>query len=146
VHLHSDDFWHFIKNGAIAPYLPEAHQQNKVVIDVLAKVADRYARGGYFVVLDGIIGPWFLQPFKELTLPLHYIVLSLPVSIAIQRCRNRAADTLTDPKAIRELHQQFSSLGELEHHNLRTDRHHPQETLDEVIRALQGGAFRLFSP
>lgn len=31
VHLHADDFWHYIKTGWIAPYLPEAHQQNTVV-------------------------------------------------------------------------------------------------------------------
>ena len=55
VHLHSDDFWHFIKNGAIPPYLPEADRQNSVVIDALAKAAASYARGGYFVIVDGIM-------------------------------------------------------------------------------------------
>lgn len=45
VHLHCDDFWHFIKNGAIPPYLPEAHEQNAVVVDVLTKVAATYAHG-----------------------------------------------------------------------------------------------------
>jgi len=60
VHLHSDDFWHFIKHGAIQPYLPEAHCQNEVVLNVLANVAAGYAKGGYFVIVDGIVGPWFL--------------------------------------------------------------------------------------
>jgi hypothetical protein len=44
VHLHADDFWHFIKYGAVAPYLPEAHEQNRIVVDVLAKAAEAYAR------------------------------------------------------------------------------------------------------
>lgn len=26
VHLHTDDFWHYIRRGWIAPYLPEAHR------------------------------------------------------------------------------------------------------------------------
>ncbi|OWU61254.1 shikimate kinase, partial [Staphylococcus aureus] len=39
VHLHSDDFWHFIKNGAIQPYLPEANAQNAIVMDALTKAA-----------------------------------------------------------------------------------------------------------
>ncbi len=43
VHLHTDDFWHFIKNGVIPPYLPEAHEQNIVVVDVLTKAAAGYA-------------------------------------------------------------------------------------------------------
>ncbi len=36
VHLDSDAFWHFIKQGWIAPYLSEAQAQNQVVIEVLA--------------------------------------------------------------------------------------------------------------
>ncbi|MGR6034988.1 MAG: AAA family ATPase [Candidatus Nitrosoglobus sp.] len=80
VHLHSDDFWHFIKNGAIQPYLPEAQEQNAVVMNVLAGGAEGYAKGGYFVVVDGIIGPWFLQPFRRLAAPLHYVVLRPPLA------------------------------------------------------------------
>ena len=63
VHLHCNDFWHFIKKGAIPPYLPESHKQNGVVMAVIAQAANGYARGGYFVAVDGIIGPWFLDAF-----------------------------------------------------------------------------------
>jgi hypothetical protein len=42
---------------------------------VLAKAAERYAQGGYFVVVDGIVGPWFIHPFKSLKQPVHYVVL-----------------------------------------------------------------------
>ncbi|WP_414476493.1 ATP-binding protein [Microvirga sp. M2] len=145
VHLHADDFWHFIKNGAVAPFLPEAHGQNAVVIDVLAKAAERYAKGGYFVVLDGIIGPWFLEPFNTLSVPLHYVVLRPPLDVAIRRCRERGGTTLTDPVPITALYQQLSCLGELERHVLRTDGHSPQDTLSEVINAVHSGALRLVS-
>ena len=56
VHLHAHDFWHFIRKGAIPPYLPEAHKQNEVVMAVLAQAAEGYAKGDYFVVVDGIVG------------------------------------------------------------------------------------------
>ena len=143
VHLHSDDFWHFVKNGAIPPYLPEAHQQNAVVMDVLAGVAEGYAKGGYFVVVGGIIGPWFLQPFKAITAPLHYVVLRPPLDVAILRCQERGGDTLTDPEPITALHQQFSSLGQLEKHILSTDGQARHDTLSMVIEAVEGGKFRL---
>lgn len=143
VHLHADDFWHFIKHGAVAPYLPEAHEQNSVVVNVLAKAAEGYANGGYFVIVDGIIGPWFLPPFKALAMPLHYIVLRPPLDVAIQRCRERGGDTLTDPAPITALHQQLSSLGELEKHIFRTEGHSREETLNKVIEAVHSGAFRL---
>jgi len=142
VHLHSDDFYQFIKNGAIPPYLPEAHEQNVVVIDVLTKVAAGYASGGYFVVLDGIVGPWFLESLKKITAPLHYVVLRPPLEVAVRRCQERGDDTLTD-RAITALYQQLSSLGPLERHVLSTDGHTREDTLSAVVKAVQSGAFRL---
>lgn len=64
VHLHSDDFWHYIRQRRIAPYLPQAHQQNQVVIDALAQAASAYAAGSYQVICDGIVGPWFIDLFR----------------------------------------------------------------------------------
>jgi cytidylate kinase len=143
VHLHSDDFWHFIKNGAIPPYLPEAHDQNTVVIEVLANAAARYASGGYFVIVDGIVGPWFLAPFKQIAASVHYVVLRPPLDVAIRRCQERGGDTLTDPGPITELHRQLSSLGQLERHILSTGMLSRKGTLGAVIKAVQSGAFRL---
>ncbi|MEH2537556.1 MULTISPECIES: ATP-binding protein [unclassified Bradyrhizobium] len=143
VHLHSDDFWHFIKNGALPPYLPEAHDQNIVVVDVLTKVAAGYAGGGYFVIVDGIVGPWFLRPFKKVAAPLHYVVLRPSLDVAIRRCQERGGDTLADPGPITELYHQLSSLGPLERHVLSTDGHTPKDTLNAVINAVQSEAFRL---
>jgi energy-coupling factor transporter ATP-binding protein EcfA2 len=143
VHLHADDFWHFIGHGAVAPYLPEAHEQNRVVIDVLAGAAGRYASGGYLVVVDGIIGPWFLDAFKLLAAPLHYIVLRPELDIAIGRCRERGGDTLTDPETIADMHAQFSLLGPLEKHVLNTADGDPAQVLDMVCAAMDTGRFRL---
>ncbi len=30
VHLHTDDFWDFIRQGRIEPYLPQAHRKNRL--------------------------------------------------------------------------------------------------------------------
>ncbi len=143
VHLHSDDFWHFIKNGAIQPYLPEAHAQNAIVMDALTKVAKAYADGGYFVIVDGIIGPWFLEPFRTLAAPLHYVVLRPSLDEAIRRCRERGGNTLTDPGPIAELHRQLSALGPLEPHVLATEGLSRSQTLAAVRAAVESSAFRL---
>ncbi|GAB1575824.1 AAA family ATPase [Bordetella petrii] len=143
VHLHADDFWRFIKHGAIQPYLPEAHAQNEVVLDVLANAASRYARGGYFVIVDGIVGPWFLGAFAALSLPVHYIVLRPPLQAAIERCRNRGGDTLADPAPITALHQQFAALGPLELHVLATEGNDRKSVLARVAAALESEGFRL---
>ena len=143
VHLHSDDFWHFIRHGAIQPYLPQAHRQNCVVVDILAKVSAGYAKGGYFVILDGIVGPWFLAPFRTLDLPTHYIVLRPPLDTAIERCRARGGDTLADPEPITALHRQFSSLGPLERHVLLSGDDDREQLLARVADALDSGSYRL---
>jgi len=55
VHLHTDDFWHYIVSGGIAPYLPESDTQNQTVVRVIAGAASTYARGGFVVVVDGVV-------------------------------------------------------------------------------------------
>jgi predicted kinase len=143
VHLHSDDFWHFIKQGAIPPYLPEAHRQNETVLGVLAKVAAGFAEGGYFVIVDGIVGPWFLHAFDEIDRPIHYVVLRPALEVAIERCRSRGGDTLSASGPITGLHQQFSALGPLERHVLATGHDNSESILMRVIAALESGRFRL---
>ena len=143
VHLHSDDFWHFIRKGAVPPYLPESLPQNEVVMSVIAQAAEGYAKGGYFVVVDGIVGPWFIHPFRRLQQPIHYIVLRPSLDAAIERCRLRGGDTLTDPEPIGALHRQFSTLGEFENHAIDTAGHRPDDTLAAVHAGLVSGRFRL---
>jgi energy-coupling factor transporter ATP-binding protein EcfA2 len=143
VHLHSDDFWGFIKHGGIAPYLTEARRQNEVVMEVIVAAAEAYAKGSFFVVLDGIIGSWFLPRFEGVSSPIHYVVLRLDLADAIERCRQRGGETLSDPGPISSLHQQFSDLGELEHHVMPTDGETPESTLSKVRRALETADYRL---
>ena len=53
VHMHTDDFYHYLSKGAIPPYLPESNEQNLIVIEAFLEAAKRYARGGYDVIVDG---------------------------------------------------------------------------------------------
>ncbi|MCX5384821.1 AAA family ATPase [Streptomyces sp. NBC_00083] len=79
VHLHTDDFYAAIKQGAVAPYLPEAHEQNQTVTAVIAQAAAGYAAGGYHTVVDGVVGPWFLEAYEKAAeaagVGLVYVVL-----------------------------------------------------------------------
>lgn len=143
VHLHADDFWHAIGHGALAPFLPEAHAQNAVVMEALAAAAHAYARGGYCVVVDGIIGPWFLAPFGRDGTVVHYVVLQPSLDEAIRRCRARGGDELTDPQVIATLHGQLADLGELGHHALPTAGLDVDGVVAAVIQAAESRRFRL---
>ena len=47
----------------ISPHLPEPNAQNGVVIEAFLETAKRFVKGGYDVYVDGIVGPWFLEPW-----------------------------------------------------------------------------------
>lgn len=147
VHLHSDDFWHFIKRGAIPPYLPESHRQNAVVVDVLAGAAFGYARGGYHVVVDGIVGPWFLDAFRtahgDPAIPLHYVVLRPDQDTTLRRATSRGPDALTAAEPVRSLHRQFSGLAELEAHVVDSTRLTAEETARRVLSGIAARAYVL---
>jgi len=140
VHLHSDDFWHFIKTGWIAPYLPQAGRQNEVVISVLADAAFGYAAGGYQVICDGIVGPWFIDVFRTAAqasdLPLRYVVLRPDQATTLARATARGPEALTDPDPVKSLHHQFSDLADYEAHALDSTHLSPQETADLVLHGL----------
>ena len=70
--MHTDDFYHYLCKGAIPPYLPESNEQNLIVIEAFWEAAKRYARGGYDVIVDGIIGPWFLEPWQNIVHENYY--------------------------------------------------------------------------
>lgn len=147
VHLHSDDFYRYIRSGYVEPYLPQAHEQNRVVVNVLADAALGYAAGGYLVLLDGIIGPWFLAPFRDrggrAGVPLHYAVLRPDLDQTLRRARGRSARQLHESGPIRGVHRQFGQLGDLERHVLDTSALTAEQTIEALEAALGAGRLRL---
>lgn len=143
VHLHTDDFWGYIKTGHIDPWLPEAARQNQMIMEISASVAQHYARNGYLVALDGVIGPWSLPPYQELAVPVHYILLRAPVEVAIARCQARGGDSLTDPTVVADVHAMFADMGEYERHVLPIGHLDRQDTLAAVVEAVRSGKYRL---
>lgn len=145
VHLHTDDFWGYIKHGLIAPWLPESAAQNAMIMEIAASVAGRYAAAGYFVALDGVVRPAFLPAYQAIPAPLHYIVLRTPVADAVARCQARGGDSLTDPTVVAQLHAEFADLGPYEANVLPVGGLDRSQTIAAVLEALQSGQFRMVS-
>jgi chloramphenicol 3-O-phosphotransferase len=105
-----DQFFAFIDQGYIPPWTAAAHRQNEVVIEAAAAAAGRLAGGGYTVVYDGVIGPWFLETFRAATgLPfLHYAILLPPEPLCLQRVQRRADHGFRDPAATRHMYREFA--------------------------------------
>ena len=143
----ADDFWDYIWRGKIPPWLPEADDQNRTVIDVLASAAAGYARGGYQVVLEGIVGPWFLDRFLATLRPagigVHYIVLRPTETVTTARAARRGLDALTDLQPIGHMYREFSGLGPYESHVIDSSRLTSEETAEEVVSAVLDGRMSL---
>jgi chloramphenicol 3-O-phosphotransferase len=147
VHLHTDSFYVWIRTGMVPPYLPEAARQNDVVLGVIAEAACGYARGDYDVVLDGVVGPWALQPFRDAVkrdgLDLYYVVLRPSLEVTLARGTARDATELTDVEPLKEMHAAFVGLGELERHVIDTTAQSVDETADAVRDRARSAAFAL---
>lgn len=142
-HVHSDDYWGYIKTGLIPPWLPQSHAQNQMVMEIAAGVAGTYARHGFFVVLDGVIRPWTLPYFLNLGLPLHYVVLRTSAEEAVSRCQMRGGDSLSDQVIVAGLFEEFADIGPYEANILNVLGMDRGQTLDAVISAVNSGRFRL---
>ncbi|OXM71647.1 AAA family ATPase [Amycolatopsis vastitatis] len=147
VHLHTDSFYVWIRTGFVAPSLPEAARQNDVVLGVIAEAACGYARGGYDVVLDGVVGPWALPPFRDAAkrdgLDLFYVVLRPNLEVILARGTARDTAELTEVEPLTGMHAAFGGLGELEPHVIDTTEHTVQETAGVVRRRARTAAFAL---
>ena len=111
LHLLSDTFYQFPARP-IDPSTPAAHQQNTSIIRALGRAAASFAGDEYTVVLDGVIGPWFL-PVLVSELPLgtrlDYVILQVPLGLALERVRQRQGQGAS--ATVTHMHQAFSELG-----------------------------------
>jgi adenylate kinase family enzyme len=147
VHLHTDDFYdRYIKGGYVLPWRPESQAQNETVSRVLAAAAFTFAEGGYWVVIDGIVGPWFLDVYRAASkargVSLHYAVLRAGEDASVRRVRERQTHGLEAEDVVRDLHRQFSELGALESHAVAASGP-PEQVADEVRSAMAAGRLTL---
>jgi chloramphenicol 3-O-phosphotransferase len=146
VHLLADDFWGFVKVGYVDPWLSAAHEQNVVVVDAACTSAGVFARGGYHVVLDACLGPWFLSDLISLlgAVTVDYLVLMPPWETVLRQLTTRTDHGFTSEDAARHMYREFAStLSGLERHVIDPTGLRPDETADAIELAAAEGRLRL---
>lgn len=151
VHMRADNYFDWIRNGFIPPDQPESLQQNQTALTAAAVSALTYLRGGYEVIMDGIIGPWFLPvlhaAFVKAQAPANYVVLRASPEVAIARSMtHNRSETEREMEGIRALHDAFARLGPLEPHVVDTSFISADQAAVEVRNALPSGRFLLRPP
>ena len=147
VHLATDLFYVAIRRGFVPPFLPDAAKQNAVVIDVIVEAMLGYAKGGYDVIIDGIVGPWSLPPFlsgaRRGARDLSLVVLRPSLDETFARAAAREGKELKASGPIRGLHGAFANLGTLERHAIDTTGESILATTLRVRKQVAAGEFTL---
>jgi chloramphenicol 3-O-phosphotransferase len=145
VHLATDLFYVAIRKGFIPPFLPEAAKQNAVVLDVIVEAMLGYAKGGYDVIVDGIVGPWSLPQFVSAAArggrDLSFVVLRPNFEETFARAVAREGKELKASGPIKGLYGAFAALGPLESHAIDTSGETVDATTLRVRQAVAAGEF-----
>jgi hypothetical protein len=101
--------------------LPQARAQNEAVVTAIVAASFAYAAGGYFTIVDGIVLPMFLTPYRAAAraqnIALDYLVLRpARAEVSLARVQDRNEHGLKAEEPIRDLYAQFDTLGALESH------------------------------
>jgi tRNA uridine 5-carbamoylmethylation protein Kti12 len=144
VHLDADRFFGFIRSGWLAPWTPEAHEQNEVVMRAVADATATFAGAGYLTIVDGIVIPgWFFEPLRDELRSrgseVAYVVLRPPLDVAIRRSRGRSDEPMGDPDVVRRLWEAFADLGPLERHVIADGGEDPETIATVVADRLAAG-------
>jgi cytidylate kinase len=141
--VRGDDFFGFVRNGAISPWREDAHAQNTAVIEAAAAATGRL--GGYCtVVYDGVVGPWFLDTFVEAAglVHLNYAVILPPLDVCLERVSNRQRHPFTDLDAATQLWHDFHGADINARHVLSDPEPRPSEMARTLLELVQDGTIR----
>jgi hypothetical protein len=153
--LEADWFWTTITSGFVPPWESASDHQNRTVLRAVASSAAALAKGGYEVVVDGIIGPWHLDlvtaVLDDREVTGDYVVIRPDLATCLARAAGRTAEAprvvghppLTDTGPIRQMWREFSDLGPYEHHVIDTMLLDPRATVEAVDRARDSGDLRV---
>lgn len=148
VHIHTDDFYQYICKGYIPPWQEGSGGQNETVAGAAAACAAAYAQGGYAVYVDGVVGPWFLEPWRRLArqgLDLRYVVLRPGRQAVKKRAaeREKREEIPLSQENVEAMWEAFRDAGPYEDHVLDTTAQTPEESAAAVLAELERGGYPL---
>lgn len=134
VHLHTDDLYAWVATGHIEPWLPESHDQNITIAAAAARAADTFAAAGYTVIVDGVLSPWALDPYRGLDRDITYVVLRPSLEVTERRAAERGEHPLKDLSVVGRMHPVFADdlLGDFARHVIDSTDLTPEETAATV--------------
>ena len=142
-YIEGDRFWHFF------PYSSE-HDRRKgdfrTVMRASVQTAASYAAGGYPVILDFSIPPWYLGGVRKITasrgIAVHYVLLLPSEETCARRAAERSEDATFDYEVFHEFYATFKEMDG----PVLTQELPPAELARAIRKGLESGIFLLSPP
>lgn len=136
-----DQFFGFLRNGAISPWLEAAHAQNTAVVEAAAAASGRLA-GHCAVVYDGVVGPWFLHTFLTAAKleHVHYAILLPALGVCLERVRTRRGHGFTDRDAAEHMWRDFRRAEIDPRHVIDDQDSQPNEIAQALVGRMGDGS------
>jgi hypothetical protein len=103
-----------------------------------------FAMGGYEVILDFSIPPYFLDRTLKMAqrreIPLDYVVLRPSLSICASRAASRAEGAIADYSDYNDF---YDSFDEVERYTIKDDEADPATMAARIREGLDAGVFRV---
>jgi chloramphenicol 3-O-phosphotransferase len=147
VHLKGDDFFRALKVGRLRGWEEGSTPQHEVVFEAIGSATRAFANGGYFVVLDSLIRPRYLdilfEAIKTKETELHVAVLRPSLSETQSRSRQRDEADRHSDEILEELHGAFRELGGLESHVIDNTTLDENQTIDAIRSRMELDELRI---
>lgn len=147
MHLRADDIYAYIRQGFVEPWRAESQRQNSVLMEALAAQAGVCAAAGYTVFVDGVVGPWYAEPWikaaQERGVELHFVLLLPDESTTVGRATTRKNHPMTDGEVTALIWRRFREYAPPEGFILDSTDMDADQTVTAIFDGLAKGRFRL---
>ena len=146
--LPTDDFYRFLSHP-INPALAESRMQNQAVVRAFTASAATLAADGYDVLVEGVIGPWWLEHIAAIcteiapTAARRYVLLTARLDVVLARARARGVRTQISatPEIVAAMHAQFDAIEGFASVSVDTNHDSPSQLVAIVEQGLADGRF-----
>jgi uncharacterized protein YndB with AHSA1/START domain/cytidylate kinase len=146
LHLVTDTFYEF-PAYLVEPTTQESHSQNTTIMKAIGRAAAAFAEGGYDVVLDGVVGPWFLPALLEEwtnVARVDYVILRATREEALARVLQR--DGPSTSHRVHAMHGAFEEAEGYAGHVIETTGRSAEQVRAELIARRRAGGFAVSAP
>lgn len=142
--VEGDAFFGFLESAAIDPWLAPSHQQNRVVMSAVGAAVGRFLAADYFTVLEGVVGPWFIDEVLRSAgvQSADYAVLLPDAELCVQRVTARPEGRFSDGAATRTVHRDFATSNIEERFTIRRPLGGPDQVAEQIEVARGRGLLR----